>query len=151
MIKFHNSIKIPSEIEFLKELKEYIKLDDNVLKAYEWCFSKLVENIDEIYIPYFDEEVQSEKRFYPDFIFWLRHKETSVYTIIFIDPKGLKQGQNIARFKLEGFKNTFKDHITSNNDKQSIVVKLFFYNQKETLPSYEEYVKASVKSIFECM
>lgn len=149
--KISYSIKIPSEIEFLKELKEYIKLDDNVLKAYEWCFSKLIENIDEIYIPYFDEEAQSEKRFYPDFIFWLRHKETKDNTIIFIDPKGLKQGQDIARFKLEGFRNIFENQTPIEKNNQNIGVNLFFYNEEKTLYGYEEYIKSSVKSIFECI
>ncbi|RDU57925.1 DEAD/DEAH box helicase family protein [Helicobacter sp. MIT 99-5507] len=149
--KISYSIKIPSEIEFLKELKEYIKLDDNVLKAYEWCFSKLIENIDEIYIPYFDKEAQSEKRFYPDFIFWLRHKETKDNTIIFIDPKGLKQGQDIARLKLEGFRNIFENQTPIEKNNQNIGVKLFFYNEEKTLYGYEEYIKSSVKSIFECI
>ncbi|KGI56317.1 DEAD/DEAH box helicase family protein [Campylobacter sp. MIT 97-5078] len=141
--KISYSIKNKSEIDFLKELKEYIKYDDNILKAYEWCFSKLVENIDEIYIPYFDEEAQSEKRFYPDFIFWLRHKKTKNNTILFIDPKGLKHAQNIAINKIEGFK-----HIFAKANSQNINVKLFFYNEKQELKGYDEYIKTKIKDIF---
>ncbi|WP_276896389.1 hypothetical protein [Helicobacter japonicus] len=66
------AIKEKSEIAFLKELQVYIRDKDNALKDYEWCFSKIVENVDSIYIPYFDSQNQAYRKFYPDFIFWLK-------------------------------------------------------------------------------
>ncbi|WP_297579648.1 hypothetical protein [uncultured Helicobacter sp.] len=40
------AIKEKSEVEFLRELQKYVKDKDNALKNYEWCFSKIVENVD---------------------------------------------------------------------------------------------------------
>ncbi len=85
------AIKEKSEITFLEKLQEYIKEKDNALKNYEWCFSKIVEN-------------QAYRKFYPDFIFWLRHRQSKEYKIIFIDPKGLTHETN-PRDKVEGFEN----------------------------------------------
>ena len=100
------AIKEKSEVEFLRELQKYVKDKDNALKNYEWCFSKIVENVDSIYIPYFDSQNQAYRKFYPDFIFWLRHKQSKEYKIIFIDPKGLTHEVN-ARDKAQGFESIF--------------------------------------------
>ena len=54
-------------------LVEYFGKPDNRLKAYDWWyFSKLVENVDEIKIPYFNKEKGKFADFNPDFIFWLK-------------------------------------------------------------------------------
>ncbi|MGX3098059.1 hypothetical protein [Helicobacter sp. 23-1046] len=63
------AIKHPSEVEFLRDLGEYVASESNALKNCEWCFCRLVENVDEIYVPYFDEAMQEMRKFYPDFIF----------------------------------------------------------------------------------
>ena len=42
----------------MQDLEEFLQGDSEKLMKYEWCFSKLVENIDTIYIPYFDNEAQ---------------------------------------------------------------------------------------------
>ncbi len=53
---FKNIIREDSEIEFFNKLVEYSEKKDNKLKKYDWWyFSKLVENIDEIKIPYFEK------------------------------------------------------------------------------------------------
>lgn len=120
------AIKETSEIEFLKDLRDFLT-KPNVLENYQWCFSRIVENVDSIYIPYFDEEIQEMRKFYPDFIFWLKHKQTQEYKIFFIDPKGLRHADN-ARYKLKGFKNIFnKDSLKL--DALNIKVLLFYYNK----------------------
>lgn len=48
------AIREPSEIEFLQDLQKYLQENNNALKQYEWCFSRIIENVDSIYIPYFD-------------------------------------------------------------------------------------------------
>ncbi|EKR5468727.1 DEAD/DEAH box helicase family protein, partial [Campylobacter upsaliensis] len=85
--KINFAIIHESEREFLQDLEKNLQ-NDAFLKDYEWCFLKLVEKKDEIYIPYFDEREQKERKFYPDFIFWIMCKTSKEFKIFFIDPKG---------------------------------------------------------------
>lgn len=145
--KINFAITEKSEIEFLKDLERFLEKDSKILEKYEWCFSKIVENIDNIYIPYFDNELQSERKFYPDFIFWFRDKQSGEYKIIFIDPKGLKIEAN-PRAKIRGFESIFKDKQYTYKERK-IQVQLFYYNkdnhQKEGL---KEYIMYSIDEIF---
>ncbi|GAA8424285.1 DEAD/DEAH box helicase family protein [Helicobacter pylori] len=79
-------VKVKSESDFLEELQktETIKtLQEN----YDfWAFSKIDEHLDNLFIPYIDNA--AERRFFPDFIFWLQKGDTQI--ICFIDPKGSK-------------------------------------------------------------
>lgn len=141
------AIKEKSEIVFLKELQVYIRDKDNALKDYEWCFSKIVENVDSIYIPYFDSQNQTYRKFYPDFIFWLRHKQSKEYKIIFIDPKGLTHEAN-PKDKVQGFRNIFGENGSKGLENQ---VFLYYFNpQNNTSVSQElqNYTKSTIKEIF---
>jgi hypothetical protein len=135
------AISEKSEIEFLKDLKTHTKaLDD-----FEWNFCKIVQNVDEIYVPYFDEEEQIWRKFYPDFIFWLKQDE--IYEIVFVDPKGLKHGEG-ARFKENGFETIFGGKNLEFNDNK-IIVKLAYYNKDLHIPQgLEKYVFSSINEIF---
>lgn len=135
------AISEKSEIEFLKDLKTHTKaLDD-----FEWNFCKIVQNVDEIYVPYFDEEEQIWRKFYPDFIFWLKQDE--IYEIVFVDPKGLKHGEG-ARFKANGFETIFGGKNLEFNDNK-IIVKLAYYNKDPHIPQgLEKYVFSSINEIF---
>ncbi|WP_279144208.1 DEAD/DEAH box helicase family protein [Helicobacter pullorum] len=142
------AINEESEKEFLQDLEEFLQRDSKELIKYEWCFSKLVENIDTIYIPYFDNEAQSERKFYPDFIFWFKSKENGEYTILFIDPKGLKIEAN-PRDKIKGFEDIFKDKEFLYRGKK-IQTYLFYYNKKVgEFIGFEKYKKSSVKEIID--
>jgi len=75
----------PSEVKFIKNLDNFVagvSKDKNV----QWMFCKINENLDKICVPYFYAKDNSYRKFYPDFIFWIKNK--SDYEIIFIDPKG---------------------------------------------------------------
>lgn len=141
------AIKEKSEVEFLRELQKYVKDKDNVLKDYEWCFSKIVENVDSIYIPYFDSQNQTYRKFYPDFIFWLRHKQSKEYKIIFIDPKGLTHEAN-PKDKVQGFRNIFGENGNKGLENQ---VFLYYFNPQGTANLSQElqnYTKSTIKEIF---
>ena len=141
------AIKEKSEVEFLRELQKYVKEKDNALKEYEWCFSKIVENVDSIYIPYFDSQNQAYRKFYPDFIFWLRHKQSKEYKIIFIDPKGLRLEAN-ARYKLRGFKDIFEKN-SLHFDNLPIEVFLFYYNkQNYPISNMQNHIKSTIAELF---
>lgn len=143
------AIREQSEIDFLKDLQKYIEDEDNALKEYQWCFSRIVENVDLIYIPYFDEALQEMRKFYPDFIFWLKHKESKAYKICFIDPKGLEHGVN-SLYKLEGFKNIFKGLLTFEG--LDIKTFLFYYNkQNYPIKGMENHIKSNISSIFKAL
>jgi type III restriction enzyme len=82
-------IKTESEVKFIGKLEDYLSKPTNKFKDFDWwMFSKIDESLDEVYIPYYDYEDNSLKRFKPDFIFWLR-KENN-YFIVFVDPKSYK-------------------------------------------------------------
>lgn len=99
-----NIIKEESEIDFVNKLTAYIEKNNNNCK---WFFSKIVENVDKISIPYFDNTINKYRNFYPDFIFWIFDKQDNC-RIIFVDPKGTKitDYQN----KVDAFKRFFYDN-----------------------------------------
>ncbi|EAI3233153.1 hypothetical protein E3E98_08310, partial [Campylobacter jejuni] len=138
----NHSINNVSEVEFLKDLEKHFASCE-VLKNSEWGFSRIVENVDDIYIPYFDTQGQIYRKFYPDFIFWLRDKASGIESIYFIDPKGLTRGQNPID-KIKGFEGIFFKNGATHND---IKVYLYYYNNKNTLTNYEDYVKGSIVDI----
>ncbi len=120
-------VKVESEIDFLKELQktETIKtLQEN----YDfWAFSKIDEHLDNLFIPYIDNGA-TERKFFPDFIFWLQKGDTQI--ICFIDPKGTK----IAEYehKADAYK-LFKDKIFSSKDDPNFKIKvvLKFYGNRD--------------------
>lgn len=144
-----HAIKHKSEIEFLEDLQNYLNRDDNKLKDYSWCFCRLVENVDNIFIPYFDDSLQEMRNFYPDFIFWIKKKDE--FIILFIDPKGLFLAPQNAENKLQGFKDIFENK-NFEFDGQKVKTKLIYYNKDTVInKSIKEYTKSSCENIFNCI
>lgn len=140
------AIRHKSEKEFLKDLQSYLSKTNNELKNYKWHFCRLVENVDNIFIPYFDEKSQEIRNFYPDFIFWIKKNEE--FIILFIDPKGVEIGVINAENKLQGFKNIFEN---KNLEYQGHKVKarLIYYNKETNIDkSIGKYVKSKCEDIF---
>ncbi|GAA7126431.1 DEAD/DEAH box helicase family protein [Helicobacter pylori] len=131
-------VKVESEIDFLKELQktETIKtLQEN----YDfWAFSKIDEHLDNLFIPYFNSA--TERKFFPDFIFWLQKGNTQI--ICFIDPKGTKISD--YQLKADAYK-LFKNKIFNpKNDPhckiKKIKVVLKFYGAKYDVgEGYNDY------------
>lgn len=137
-IIFKNILNVKSEVEFIKDLSNYHNNENCLLYEYDWWyFSKLVEQKDEIFIPYYDEKLQSFKKFYPDFIFWM--KKNDKYFVKFIDPKGNVMGEQETAFKTEGFQSIFSGNLSDNEI--DICVDLHFYN-------YEGEVRDPLKNYF---
>lgn len=85
--------------------------------------------------------------FYPDFIFWLKSKQSKEYKIIFIDPKGLMHGVN-ARDKAQGFESVFGENGSKGLENQ---VFLYYFNPQSTANLSQElqnYAKSTIKEIF---
>ena len=146
-IHINYAISERSEVEFLEDLQKYLQDSKNAFKDYEWCFSKIVETKDSIFIPYFDTQSQEQRKFYPDFIFWLKHKQSGDYRIIFVDPKGLSFEAN-ARDKLQGFKEVF---CNKKLDFQGldIEVDLYYYNKESSVPKdFSGYVVSQICELF---
>ncbi|EAH5847464.1 DEAD/DEAH box helicase family protein [Campylobacter upsaliensis] len=144
--KINFAIIHESEREFLQDLEKNLQ-NDAFLKDYEWCFLKLVEKKDEIYIPYFDEREQKERKFYPDFIFWIMCKTSKEFKIFFIDPKGLSREEN-AKFKINTFKKLFSQNLTYNNEKIEVILRYYNKNAQSDV-ELKKYTKSSVKELFE--
>jgi len=76
-------IEVESEVKFIKNLEKHIK--DNKPDC-NWMFSKIDQNLDTFHIPYFYKKENIYRKFFPDFIFWV--KKDDIYKIFFVDPKG---------------------------------------------------------------
>jgi len=111
-------IKTKSEAKFIKDLVDYLSQSNNKFKDFDWWFfSKLDESLDEVYIPYYNPNLNMISSFYPDFIFWLKKEDD--YFIVFVDPKGIEHISGWT-YKID---NGFKELFEENGDK-----KLFDYN-----------------------
>ncbi|GAA7888528.1 DEAD/DEAH box helicase family protein [Helicobacter pylori] len=127
-------VKVKSESDFLEEL---LKITETLQENYDfWAFSKIDEHLDNLFIPYIDNA--AERRFFPDFIFWLEKGGTQI--ICFIDPKGTKIAE--YQHKADWYKKLFKDKIFNpkNDPHFKIKVVLKFYGDKDDVgEDYRNY------------
>ncbi|AEN15939.1 type III restriction enzyme R protein [Helicobacter pylori Puno120] len=120
-------VKVKSEIDFLKELQETETIK-TLQENYDfWAFSKIDEHLDNLFIPYIDNGA-TERKFFPDFIFWLQKGGTQI--ICFIDPKGSKHTD--YEHKADVYQ-LFKDKIFYPKDDPNLKIKvvLKFYGDKD--------------------
>ncbi|MFP6104298.1 DEAD/DEAH box helicase family protein [Helicobacter pylori] len=119
-------VKVKSESDFLEEL---LKITETLQENYDfWAFSKIDEHLDNLFIPYIDNGA-TERKFFPDFIFWLQKGGTQI--ICFIDPKGTEHTSSLR--KAYWYKKLFKDKIFNpkNDPNLKIKVVLKFYGDKD--------------------
>ncbi len=128
-------VKVKSEIDFLQELQDQ-EITKTLQENYDfWAFSKIDEHLDNLFIPYINNV--AERRFFPDFIFWLQKGDTQI--ICFIDPKGITYAD--YEHKADAYK-LFKDKIFNpkNNPHFKIKVVLKFYGDKDRVGNnYRDY------------
>jgi type III restriction enzyme len=99
-------IRTRSEVQFVEALEKYLEQPDNRFRELDWwLFSKLDENLDDVYLPYYDPFANRLARFKPDFIFWMVRGRD--YFIVFVDPKGTEHRD--ADRKLEGYRIVFEE------------------------------------------
>ncbi|WP_187887378.1 DEAD/DEAH box helicase family protein [Helicobacter pylori] len=126
-------VKVKSESDFLEEL---LKITETLQENYDfWAFSKIDEHLDNLFIPYIDNA--TERKFFPDFIFWLEKGGTQI--ICFIDPKGTEHTSGLR--KADAYK-LFKDKVFSSKDDPNFKIKvvLKFYGNKDKVPDdYRHY------------
>lgn len=121
---FKHIIWVESEVDFLKKLHK----NRDKLEKYEWWyFSKIDEATDDVSIPYYDSALQEYRNFFPDFIFWLKEKNSESLIVKFIDPKGNRVGSGNAEDKARGYENIFNSHKVKYDDKK-VEIDLYFYN-----------------------
>ncbi len=129
-------VKVESEINFLKELLE-TETTKTLQENYDfWAFSKIDEHLDNLFIPYIGENA-TERKFFPDFIFWLQKGDTQI--ICFIDPKGITYAD--YEHKADAYK-LFKDKVFSSKDDPNFKIKvvLKFYGDKDDVADgYRDY------------
>ncbi|GAA8220905.1 DEAD/DEAH box helicase family protein [Helicobacter pylori] len=117
-------VKVKSESDFLEEL---LKITETLQDNYDfWAFSKIDEHLDNLFIPYIDNA--TERRFFPDFIFWLQKGGTQI--ICFIDPKGSKHTD--YEHKADAYQ-LFEDKVFNPKDDPNLKIKvvLKFYGDKD--------------------
>jgi hypothetical protein len=134
-------INTKSEVKFVNELADYLNRPNNKFKDFDWwMFSKIDESLDDIYIPYYDPNVNKISKFYPDFIFWLKKDDN--YFIVFVDPKGTEHTS--AYRKIDGYKEIFEmngeENVFSYNGLK-VKIKLLLKPEdiSKALPEYQKY------------
>lgn len=143
-------IKTPSEVNFINDLEEYLKNQDNKFKDFDWwMFSKLDETQDNVFIPYYNPNINNISYFYPDFIFWLQKNDN--YYIVFVDPKGTEYTS--AYRKIDGYKALFEENEKErifNYKGLNVTIKLLLrtdeVNKAEEL--YKQYWFDKIENIF---
>ncbi|GAA7450235.1 DEAD/DEAH box helicase family protein [Helicobacter pylori] len=128
-------VKVESEIDFLKELQDQETMKTLREKYDFWAFSKIDEHLDNLFLPYINN--LGERRFFPDFIFWLQKGDTQI--ICFIDPKGTAYAD--YQHKADAYK-LFKDRVFSSKDNPHLKIKvvLKFYGDKDGVgENYKDY------------
>ncbi|MBC7194997.1 MAG: DEAD/DEAH box helicase family protein, partial [Caldisericia bacterium] len=146
-------IKTSSEVKFINDLENYLSKSDNKFKEFDWwLFSKLDESLDEIYIPYYNPNVNKISRFYPDFIFWFKKGDN--YFIVFVDPKGTEHTDAYRR--IDGYKVLFEENgkekvFTHNGFK--VRIKLFLKPEdiSKTLSEYKRYWFDNIEKTLEAI
>ncbi len=137
-----NVINTPSECQFIDKLCKYWQENSKNFNG-QWIFSKLIDRLDKIYIPYTENGIA--RKFYPDFIFWILVDD--VYHVIFVDPKGT--AHNNAHFKCDGFNKTFpsgKDYFYQG---KKVIPKLLMFNDSNLIPeSYRHFWTNKISDIF---
>ncbi|GAA8151442.1 DEAD/DEAH box helicase family protein [Helicobacter pylori] len=121
-------VKVKSESDFLEEL---LKIAETLQENYDfWAFSKIDEHLDNLFIPYIGEHA-TERKFFPDFIFWLEKGGTQI--ICFIDPKGTEHTSSLRKADLYKL---FKDKVFTPKDNPHFKIKvvLKFYGNKDRVP-----------------
>ena len=143
---FKHIVWVSSEVEFLKKLQE----NRDKLEKYEWWyFSKIDQTTDNVSIPYYDTREQEYRNFFPDFVFWLKPKNSDKLIIKFIDPKGNVVGTGNAEDKAKGYENIFNGHSIKYNNKE-VQIDLFFYNEPTGVnESVRDYFTKDFKKMFE--
>jgi superfamily II DNA or RNA helicase len=143
---FKHIVWVSSEVEFLKKLQ----VNRDKLEKYEWWyFSKIDQTTDDVSIPYYDTREQEYRNFFPDFVFWLKPKDSNKLIIKFIDPKGNVVGTGNAEDKAKGYENIFNGHTIKYNDKE-VQIDLFFFNEPTGVnESVRDYFTKDFKKMFE--
>jgi len=142
-------IKTKSEVEFIKDIEEYLKENKDKISVDWWMFSKIDEHLDEVYIPYYDPDSNKMRKFKPDFIFWFNKGKD--YFIVFVDPKGIKHTE--FEHKVDWFRKFFGDVDSPKVfefDGFKIRVFLYLYTEDKNKLSegYRKYWLDRVEDIF---
>lgn len=131
-------VKTKSEVEFINKLEEYLNGNNKFNEFDWWLFSKLDESLDDIYLPYYNPDINEVSKFKPDFIFWLQKGVD--YFIIFIDPKGTKHSD--YTHKVDGYKRIFEEgngRKIFHYEKLKVKVLTFLYTDDVSKLSEEGY------------
>ena len=130
-------IEVESEVKFIKSLEKHIK--ENKPDC-NWMFSKINQNLDSFHIPYFYKKENIYRKFFPDFIFWIKKDEN--YKIVFVDPKGTSNAD--YQNKVDEFEKLFLENgqakiFTYKNFKISFELKLITSDVNSVSDKYEKY------------
>lgn len=144
-------IHAASERRFLNQLEEYLKEPDNGFKHYDWwLFSRTDETLDRVILPYYDPTQNRIRDFHPDFVFWL--VKGNAYTILFVDPKGMKIGD--YQYKIDGYREHFRDAVgyrVFKHGDYEVRVALLMYADKADQPAegYKAYWRDTPRAMLQ--
>jgi len=142
--KVANILTEKSELDFVSRLER----SSQGFNVDWWLFSRIVDSVDKIFIPYVDND-SIERKFYPDFIFWF--KKGNNYLITFVDPKGTEH--SLAERKIDGYEKLFVENGRPKMfefEEYQIIVQLLLYNEEGySSEKYKHYWISSMREFAE--
>jgi len=142
-------INTESEAKFIQDLDHYLSREDNLFnKKFEWWFfSKIDEHTDEVYIPWYNPITGKIEHFKPDFIFWLKEKNSKNYFIVFVDPKGTEYIEAYRKI-INGYKDIFENKEFK-QEGFNIKVKLSYITKDKALvdKKYKKYWAENIHEV----
>ena len=138
-------IKRESEVKFVEKLEEYLEKENNLFEKFDWWFfSKIDEDLDEVYIPWYDPKSHSIRKFKPDFIFWLCKGKN--YHIVFVDPKSISFTD--YEYKVDWYKKLFENKEFDSPEKNyKIKVSLYLYTKEKVPQGYKKYWFENIEKV----
>lgn len=138
-------IKRESEVKFVEKLEEYLEKENNLFEKFDWWFfSKIDEDLDEVYIPWYDPKSHSIRKFKPDFIFWLCKGKN--YHIVFVDPKSISFTD--YEYKVDWYKKLFENKKFDSPEKNyKIKVSLYLYTKEKVPQGYKKYWFENIEKV----
>ena len=135
-------IKTESEVNFVEALEQW--LQNNEPPDWDgWMFSKIDEALDDVHIPYYDNDKNDYRRFLPDFVFWMC--KGNEYRIVFVDPKGMAYASVYS--KIDGYSKLFRENgqcrvfRTKTRPALKVSVELVLFNPKADEQPAEQYAR----------
>ena len=143
-----NIIQVESEVKFINQL---VEIQPKLDAEFEWwMFSKINEKWDDVGLPYYNPDRNVMTTYHPDFIFWLKEKNSKNLHIVFVDPHGTAHAG--YQRKADWYSHTFGEpgeekNIPYDDMEVKLYLKFFTNDKVKASDGYRKYWIQSIEEI----